>query len=353
MKRYKIETGQDSKGLLKVSFVDEPAIQSTLLHFAKEKLDFVFQNEEKRIIYAPALIPDLDIFRRNINGEPANVFFTAETILKLHQEGCKNGYDQKINLNHDADTDITGVYCFENWIIEDEKQDKAFKLGFELPVGTLMKGYKVDNDEVWQDIKSGKITGLSIEANLLPVEEEIIILKKEDMTKPNLILLAFEKFKELFKFADMTDYGSGFYGASLELGAIVTDKDGNPMPNAEFEYEGNKYKTDEMGAISEVEPVEDGGGEDTKVADLEAKILELETENADLKAQITKAGETQMAVETDTVKLKADFDAKDAEVLKLTSELMELKKIPAIPKEDAIPYDKMTNKQKVKFNREN
>jgi hypothetical protein len=41
--------------------------------------------------------------------------------------------------------------------------DKANLYGFQLKKGTWMVKMKIDNEELWQDIKSKKIRGLSIE----------------------------------------------------------------------------------------------------------------------------------------------------------------------------------------------
>ncbi len=345
MKRYKIHTGEDSKGLLKVSFVAEPAIQSKLMYFTEEKKRFVFADDEKRIIYAPALIPDLDIFRKNVNGEPANVFFDKETILKLHLDGCRNGYDSKINLNHSETEDITGVYCFENWIVGED--NRAEKLGFEVPEGTLMKGYKVDNEELWQDIKDGKVTGLSIEAVLMPIEEEPI--NKFNMNKKTII----DKIIALFA-DEKTEYATGVFGTSLDAGAIITDADGNPLADKEFEFDGKKYKTDADGKVSEIEPIEEElEAEPAPSDDKDAKITALETEIADLKAQLAAKEEMKMAKETDETEfatLKLSVEDKDAEIVKLTADLIEAKKVQT-PAPVAKLYSEMTNKEKALYNR--
>jgi hypothetical protein len=207
-------------------------------------------------------------------------------------------------------------------------------MGFDVPEGTLMRGYKIDNDAVWNEIKLGNIKGLSIEGQLFPEE---VKLNKHDMNKKGLITLAIEAFKAAFKFADMIDYGGGFFGTSLELGAIISDKDGNPMPNAEFEFEKNKYKTDDMGAISEIEPVEGEPVDDGK----DAKILELETKIADLEAKLTEATATKMSSETEL----------NEKLVKLESDLVEARKIKPIILAEEVPYEKMSNAQKVKFNR--
>jgi hypothetical protein len=51
----------------------------------------------------------------------------------------------------------------ESWIIEDEQKDKSKLYGFDLPKGTWMISMKVNNDEVWNDVKEGKVKGFSIE----------------------------------------------------------------------------------------------------------------------------------------------------------------------------------------------
>ncbi len=365
MKTYRLTRPEDYKGLMKVSLVDDPAIQSNLMHFSEEK-EFLFQDDEQRIIYAPALIPNKLIFRKNINGEPANVYFDADTIRQLHIDGMRNNYDNRVNLNHQKE-DTSGIFCFEQWIIEDSVNDKSVKLGFELPVGTLMKGYKIDNNQVWQDVKDGKLKGLSIEGQLYPEEQQQkVTFKKEDMNKKGLIALALEKFKEAFKFADATELAPGFFGNTLDLGAIISDKDGNAMPEATFTVDGKVYETDDMGAINSIEDAQEEATEDaTGGDDSAAEIDALNAKIADLEAQLVKAttmaetaGNTNMANEEATVKLQSDLDAlklssekTEEENTKLKAELIELKAIPKIPTEDNVPYEKMTNAQKVKFNR--
>ena len=148
--------------------------------------------------------------------------------------------------------------------------------------------------------------------------------------------MAVEKFKETFNFADMTDYGNGFFGTSLDLGAIITDKDGNPMPSGTFTFENKVYETDDMGAISSIEDAKEEAEEDANGGDdSAAKIAALETQVADLQAQLSEATATKMANEEAEVKLKADFEAEKesnvkltAEVEKLKADVIEAKKIP-------------------------
>lgn len=350
MKVYRLKPKANNRGLTKSSFVKDPAIESELLYFNSEKT-LKFINEEKREIYAPLLIPNKEIFRKNINGEPAKVFFTAEDIKELHLNGCKNGYDSKVSLNHE-DMNVEGVYCFEHWIIENPNNDKANELGFNEPKGTLIKGYKAENEEVWNKIKNKDLMGLSIEVITEDLEFiEINNNNKIEMKKDKKSILDY--VKSLFNTELAKEYATGYFGESLDEGSIITDSEGNPMADATFEYEGKIYKTDSMGAISTIEDkkeesveVEVEMGEnkekdkevemaETPVDDqpneleiLKSKIAELETENADLKAEISKSKE---------------------KVEKMQSEIAEAKKITPIVKEKS--YDEMTNYERYLFNR--
>ena len=82
MKVYEITFEKD----FKVSLVKNPALEMTMVKFSEEKeIPLYFANEEKREIFSVAMSPDKLIYRNNIQGEPANVFYTAETIEKFQQ----------------------------------------------------------------------------------------------------------------------------------------------------------------------------------------------------------------------------------------------------------------------------
>jgi hypothetical protein len=80
----------------------------------------------------------------------------------------------------------------ESWLIEDEKLDKSKLYGFSLPKGTWMISMKVDNDEVWQDVKDGKVKGFSIEGYFADKLEDS---PRQDMSKNEVI----NQLKELLK----------------------------------------------------------------------------------------------------------------------------------------------------------
>ena len=68
---------------------------------------------------------------------------------------------------------VSGVLTVESWIKEDEKFDKSLAYGFDLPVGTWFVKMKIENDEMWERIKSGELKGLSIEGYFVDKMEQM------------------------------------------------------------------------------------------------------------------------------------------------------------------------------------
>jgi hypothetical protein len=75
---------------------------------------------------------------------------------------------------------LDGMSVVESWIIEDEKQDKSAKYGFNLPKGTWMISMKVNNDEIWQKVKDGEVKGFSIEGHFVDQYEMSLQQNEED-----------------------------------------------------------------------------------------------------------------------------------------------------------------------------
>jgi len=156
MKVYEITFNDEEK----VSLVKSPAIESTLLKFSSEENEkLYFANDEKQIIYSVAMIPNKMIFRKDIQGEPANVFYTAETIEKFQQDYFRKNANSGTNVNH-AEFNTDGIFPFENWIVQNSEVDKSKELGLTAPNGSLIMGFKIDNPTIWNEVKNGNLDGL-------------------------------------------------------------------------------------------------------------------------------------------------------------------------------------------------
>ncbi len=127
-----------------------------------ERQSFAIQDEEERIITGALMLADTPIYRNDGNGE-YYVVFTKDTIKKIAQKYFKKGYQNNVNLMHDSGQVMDGVTMFESWIVDEKRGIKPMK-GFEdVKEGSWFGSFKVENEEVWNMIKDGKVKGFSVE----------------------------------------------------------------------------------------------------------------------------------------------------------------------------------------------
>jgi hypothetical protein len=62
-------------------------------------------------------------------------------------------------LEHDKKTE--GVYTIESWIVEDVKRDKSAIYNLNAVEGAWVVVQRIDNEEVWADVKNGLYQGYS------------------------------------------------------------------------------------------------------------------------------------------------------------------------------------------------
>jgi hypothetical protein len=164
-----------------ISLVHSPAIESDFVFFGKEKSNLTLAkvDEEKRMLISPALIPNKNIIRYDANTDSEYyVWFSKETVRKASELYLKHNNHHKATYEHQDR--ISGVLTVESWIKEGD-MDKSKLYGFDLPNGSWFVKMKIDNEELWQDIKRKKIKGLSIEGYFTDKFEQM--QKKEFTTE--------------------------------------------------------------------------------------------------------------------------------------------------------------------------
>lgn len=172
-------------GVDAISLVEFPAIESNWVALkAETKLQAL--DNERRMLYGPALIPDKPILRIDKKtGEEYYIVFDKETIYNCAHAFLKNGFQKAHTFQHEKS--IEGVTVVESWYKESE-QDKSVFLGMDVPVGTWVIGSKVDNPEIWAEVKKGTVKGFSIEGyfdhvglSLSRTPEELLIMEIEQL----------------------------------------------------------------------------------------------------------------------------------------------------------------------------
>ena len=133
---------------------------------ASEKMSMVFASEDQQIVVGPAMIPDMEILRKDEEGKPYYVRFSKGVVQKIAEKFMMELRNHDTNIQHDS-TDSAHSFVMESWIVENS-EDKANSLyGFEVPVGTWMVKMRVQDPETWKQIKAGKLKGFSIEGNFM------------------------------------------------------------------------------------------------------------------------------------------------------------------------------------------
>lgn len=161
--RVKFELNDEKSGIKLVSIVDEPAIEMNSIMLSDEKeMEFFFSNEDEMRIVGPALIPDKMIFRQANGGY--FMYFTKEDIKDLVKKFNKTGDNRRLGLDHNGS--ISEAFINEQWIVEDSEKDKSSLYGFKLEPGSWMIDVQLTDQELWDELKTKKNLGFSIEAFL-------------------------------------------------------------------------------------------------------------------------------------------------------------------------------------------
>ena len=171
--RLNIMTQDDGVNI--ISLVEYPAVEQNFIQLSKQYPMHLSLNEEKRELLGVALIPDFPIYRKDDNGE-YYITFSAEAIRKTAINFYRhlNNTMADMEHNHNLENNIT---YFQSLIVDKENGicPAAFK---DLPNGTWIVGCKVENDKVWEAVKSGEVKGFSIDGYFHTEEE-----KQEDEKK--------------------------------------------------------------------------------------------------------------------------------------------------------------------------
>lgn len=181
-----LDEEQIANGVDAISLVNDPAIESDFIALAMERVEFATVDKEKRIVMGPVLIPEKHILRKDENGDPFNIYFTADTIRQTSELFLKRGYQNSATLEHNVK--LQGVTVVESWIVENPEMDKSKHYKLNVPQGTWMASMKIDNDEIWSGyVKTGKVKGFSIEGWFR--HEEVKAAKVQKLTAKILMKL--------------------------------------------------------------------------------------------------------------------------------------------------------------------
>jgi len=377
----------DESGVTAIALVDQPAIDSNWMAFSQQtEYKFNIKDEEKRIIEGYFMVADLLIPRIGEQGEKFFVKFSAKTIEQIREKQSRLGLNNNFNLMHDPRQIAEGVYMLDNLIIDNERGKVAPKEFEKVPNGSLWGSAKVDNDEIWEQVKAGEFSGFSVEGmfkQLEPVtmDEETInkIIKtiqdfeksiddnvqlsnkqtidnmsKETLDKVKSLIfgeetteVAVEATPEVTEVklmaAELADGTMVNIDPALEVGAVVTvEVEGEvaPMPNGDYPLADGTVVTVMEGAISDIKEVEAEEEEamETEATPkaetvTEAKIRKIiESTETVFNEQFAKLTEELETVKAEFAKYKEEADTKEKAMFSAVEELANESSVAPIKK---------------------
>lgn len=155
----------DQTGIYAVSMVTDPAIERNFIALNKDITQHLHLNKSnKQILTGAVLLPNQLIYRYSEQLGGYYTTFSSEEIEKVSYKMMRTGIALH-NTTHQHQAPLSDNYLIELWIIQDPENDKANALGFSnLPKGTLMCSYKIEDQKYWQEeVLTGNVKGFSIE----------------------------------------------------------------------------------------------------------------------------------------------------------------------------------------------
>ena len=286
MRVFKVINGQ----VQAISLVDYPAIEADFVALSKQ-LPIQLSTDKMELI-GPVLIPDKLIYRR-LEGREFYISFDAETIEQLANDYLANGFQYNFTLDHKTETQ--DVVVVQSWVTLEDG---------EYPKGTWMIKAKVNNEDLWQSIKSGEFKGFSIES-VVELDKSI---NEFDFSSQMSTEELFEKIKELFKEA--------FNPQTPE--EVIEEKAAEVVEEVKEEV------------VAEVEMKEEEPTEDERIKELEDQLASKDAEIAALNDKIAE--------------LEAGLKTKDEEAVELAKQVAESKEeIVKLSKQPSVEPVKVVN----------
>ena len=291
----------DACGMLRISLVDLPAVESDFQKFGKPVL-VRMESEERRLITGVVMRADFPIYRRDERGE-YYTRFSKDTIRTMAEKYLAENRQNRVNLMHSGE-EMRGVQMVELYIKDSEKG--IVPKGFEdIEDGSLFATFKIHDEEIWNWIKEGILRGFSLEG---------VFTMEESITDENMKIV--DKMKGLL--AKMV---SKFTQVTTDKGVLTFE--GEP------EVGKDVYFVEEDGEITDANDGEYTLEDGTVLVVAESKISEIRKPEEQPAEQPVEAAEEmpegEVADDIDIHNLAAEVDRMKEELEHKKEEIAELK----------------------------
>ena len=223
---YQATMDGDDTRMLRISLVDDPAVQSDFLKFSAQpprRQLYSVADDEKRLVRGVVMRADFPIYRRDDRMGEYYIIYKADTIRTMAEKYLVEGRQNDVNLMHEEGSDVDGVHLFQ-WFIKDSAAGISPEGFDDIADGSLFAEFHVVNDDVWAAVKDGTYKGFSLEGIFDLVPETDADSVEQIVRDLNGI---FNKhFKNLFSMGSFKKFKARLARALMEeqFGTVTTDK---------------------------------------------------------------------------------------------------------------------------------
>ena len=317
----------EETGMFVVSLVEFPAIEKSFMVFAENKpIKLSIISEEQQMVFGPVAVAGMPIYRRDNTGYEYYIMYDADTIQRMAEKYFQHGFQNNVDVEHSFELQ-PGVVLTQAFIKDSEKG--LSPVGYEdTPDGSLFFQFHIIDNELWEKVKAGEVTGFSL-AGTFGVEE---VKQEINNNSNNRDKMKLSKIKSLLQAALMqfgrlsTDKGLISYASDNELPEVgesiyLVDEEGNETPAEDGEYtlEDSTVIVVAEGKVSEIrepekeadapaeEPVEaEDDPEEAPAEETPAEEENLPSSLADLSEEPPAVTNFSPGMELETINLSDD-----------------------------------------------
>lgn len=226
---YQAVISDEQCGMLRISLVDDPAVQSNFVAFSKNQqprqLMYAVQDEDKRLVLGVVMRADFPIYRRQSLTDDKEmefyIIYKADTIRTMAEKYLAENRQNLVNIMHEKGSEVEGVQMVQYFIKGAGLNPEGFD---NIADGSLFAEFHVTNDEVWNAIKDGTYRGFSLEGlfDLEPETDKGFVQEVVD-TLDGIFSRIF-KHSKTYKNMKMKGLLARLAKALVEMGNLTTDK---------------------------------------------------------------------------------------------------------------------------------
>lgn len=248
---YKAIINDENEGIFVISLVSMPATEVNWVTFNANELreHFAIVDNDEHILAGVVMTADTPIYRIAPDGQEYYIVFSKDVIKEMAEKMLSDNTFNNIDIQHNGEILPQGMVKLVELFITDER--KGINPNYiDVPEGSLMANYKIYDEQLWNEIKNGKLNGFSLEG----IFSSIRLVEPKNNKYTNTMNKVKETLRKLLISLGEIETDKGvlsYEGEYFEVGTEVMLND-EPAPNGEYVLDDNKTAVVKDGVIVEI-----------------------------------------------------------------------------------------------------